>query len=150
MQIFPRVGRRIHVLINYNNQEHAMMPAMLCVENIAAEGRLAKLETRSAIACFHNAPVSISVTDPGFRKSAATLQIAQLYKDLLLRAEKYVFIETQYLTSRNLMEVLCEVVSRSAPPDIFIILPERLGPWLEKKTMTHIQAITERTMRCEK
>lgn len=99
------------------------------------------LDAHDAIARFRNAPVSISVTDPGFRKAQATLEIAELYKDLLWSAEKYVFIETQYLTSRHLVEVLCDVLSRPMPPDIFIILPERLGPWLEKKTMTHLQAL---------
>jgi phosphatidylserine/phosphatidylglycerophosphate/cardiolipin synthase-like enzyme len=100
-----------------------------------------KIEARDAIACFRHAPVNISITDPGFRKTEATLEIAQLYRYLLGTAEKYVFIETQYLTSHHLVEVLCEVLSRPTSPDIFIILPERLGPWLERKTLTHLQAL---------
>jgi phosphatidylserine/phosphatidylglycerophosphate/cardiolipin synthase-like enzyme/uncharacterized membrane protein YdjX (TVP38/TMEM64 family) len=100
-----------------------------------------KLDGSQAIAFFPNAPVSLSVTDPGFRQPQAKRQIAQLYQDLLLSAQRHVFIETQYLTSRHIVNVLCELVSRPQGPDIIIILPERLGPWLENKTMTHLQAL---------
>lgn len=99
-----------------------------------------RLTAKDAIAFFPDAPISISVTDPGLRRTQPTRQIAQLYQDLLLSAKKYVFIETQYLTSHHLVEVLCEVVQSPTGPDIIIILPERLGPWLEKKTMSHLQA----------
>ncbi|WP_176736423.1 phospholipase D-like domain-containing protein [Oligoflexus tunisiensis] len=99
------------------------------------------LDGTEAIASFVDTPVSISVTDPGFRNAPPAKQIARLYEDLLLRAQKYIFIETQYLTSHHVVELLCELGHRAEGPEIVLILPERLGPWLEKKTMSHLQAI---------
>jgi phospholipase D1/2 len=106
----------------------------------ASELTAPTLQGTRAIASFVDTPVSISLTDPGFRNAPPARQIARLYEDLLLRAQKYVFIETQYLTSHHVVKVLCELGQRDQGPEIVLILPERLGPWLEKKTMSHLQA----------
>ncbi|HYX35764.1 MAG TPA: phospholipase D-like domain-containing protein [Oligoflexus sp.] len=92
-----------------------------------------------AIAFFEDAPIAVSLTYPSFRNSNEVKQIAQVYEDLLLSAQRYVYIETQYLTSHHMVDILCRLGQRSEGPEITLVLPERLGPWLEKRTMSHLQ-----------
>lgn len=63
--------------------------------------------------------LAISRTDP-FEN---VYEIEKLYKDAIRSAEKLVFIENQYLTHQEIMDILSERLSDPNGPEVIIILP---------------------------
>lgn len=92
-----------------------------------------------AIASFKGTTVALSQTYPSYRDYPELRQILALYVTLISRAQRYVLIESQYLTSHPIVQVLCAVAAAPEGPEIVLILPERMGPWLENRAMTQPQ-----------
>jgi len=85
-------------------------------------------------------PVAIARTLPEFDGRDEIREIEQLYLDTLERAERLLYIENQYLTSRIIGDALCESLTRDQGPDIVIVVPRETGHWFEQHTMDILRA----------
>lgn len=62
-------------------------------------------------------------------------EVERLLMDLFRAARRCIYIETQYFTSKVLVEVLTELLQREDGPDIVMILHPSSDGWLEQHTM---------------
>ncbi|MBK1705274.1 VTT domain-containing protein [Halochromatium glycolicum] len=85
-------------------------------------------------------PVGIARTLPAFDGQPEARESEQLYLDMIRSAEKLLYIENQYLTSRRIAEALGESLEQPQGPEIILILPRETGHWLEQHTMDLIRA----------
>ncbi|HKP57137.1 MAG TPA: VTT domain-containing protein [Polyangiales bacterium] len=67
-------------------------------------------------------------------------EIAALTRAALLTAERYVFIENQYLTAAAAGEAIAESLSRPEGPELVLVLPKVESGWLEQSSMGVLRA----------
>ncbi len=84
---------------------------------------------------FERVEIGIARTIPEFDGDPEVREIERLYLEAFARADRAIYIETQYLASRKLVEALAQQLGDGEGPDIVIILPEGAGGWLERKAM---------------
>lgn len=96
---------------------------------------------------YLNADIAFSRTVPAFRDQIELTEIAQLYLDLIAKAEHTIVIENQYLTAHSIVGALEARLKREDGPEIVIILPEKAGGWLEMKTMGVLQDLALKRLR---
>ena len=80
-------------------------------------------------------PVAIARTAPPFGNRAAVAEVEALFLDSLNSARKYIYIETQYLTSRTVAECLAARLEDPKGPEIVMVLHPNSDGWLEQHTM---------------
>ena len=74
-------------------------------------------------------------TMPAAAERPPVREVEQLLMDLFQAARRCIYIETQYFTSKVLVEVLTELLQREDGPDIVMILHPSSDGWLEQHTM---------------
>jgi phosphatidylserine/phosphatidylglycerophosphate/cardiolipin synthase-like enzyme len=79
--------------------------------------------------------VAIARTLPELNGRQEIREVEALYLEAIGRAERTIYIETQYLASRKIAEALAQRLSEPEGPEIVIILPESIEGWLEHKAM---------------
>jgi phospholipase D1/2 len=79
--------------------------------------------------------VGISLTEPTYMDRSEVRQVERLYLDAIQAARRYIYIETQYLTSSTLGAALLERLQEPGGPEIVIILHPNSDGWLEQYTM---------------
>ncbi|WP_119304402.1 phospholipase D-like domain-containing protein [Dongia deserti] len=84
---------------------------------------------------FERVEIGIARTIPEFDGNPEVREIERLYLEAFARARRTIYIETQYLASRKLVEGLARRLGDREGPDIVIVLPESAGGWLERKAM---------------
>lgn len=67
-------------------------------------------------------------------------EIRSLYRDALARAERFVYIENQYLTAAAVGDALAALLRRDDPPEIVIVVPLSVPGWLQRHTMGVLRA----------
>jgi phospholipase D1/2 len=80
-------------------------------------------------------PVAIARTTPAFRNHPTVAEIEALFLDSLNQARRYVYIETQYLTSRTVADCLAARLQDPKGPEIVMVLHPNSDGWLEQHTM---------------
>ena len=80
-------------------------------------------------------PVAIARTAPAFRDRACISEVEALFLDSLNSARRYVYIETQYLTSRTIADCLARRLQDPKGPEIVMVLHPNSDGWLEQHTM---------------
>ncbi|HEX6950829.1 MAG TPA: VTT domain-containing protein [Nitrospira sp.] len=80
-------------------------------------------------------PVAIARTAPPLGKRAAIGEVEALFLDSLNRARRYIYIETQYLTSRTVADCLAALLQNPKGPEIVMVLHPNSDGWLEQHTM---------------
>jgi uncharacterized membrane protein YdjX (TVP38/TMEM64 family) len=80
-------------------------------------------------------PVAIARTAPPFSERAPIGEVEALFLDSLTRAKRYVYIETQYLTSRTIGDCLAARLRDPKGPEIVMVLHPNSDGWLEQHTM---------------
>lgn len=83
---------------------------------------------------FKDTQIAIALTYPKYESYPATHQIEQLYLDAISCAQDTIYIENQYLTSKVLVDALCEKLRASDGPEIVMLLTKQAG-WAENMTM---------------
>ncbi len=63
-------------------------------------------------------------------------EIEALFVDLIERAERYVYVETQYFASRVIAEAIAERLAEADPPEFVILNPREAYGWLDEAVMT--------------
>ncbi|WHZ25949.1 MAG: putative phospholipase D family protein [Nitrospira sp.] len=79
--------------------------------------------------------VAIARTMPAAAGRPPVREIERLLIDLLRAARRFIYIETQYFTSKVLAQVLTDLLGRADGPDIVMILHPSSDGWLEQHTM---------------
>jgi uncharacterized membrane protein YdjX (TVP38/TMEM64 family) len=85
-------------------------------------------------------PVAIARTQPAYQGLAEVREIEQLYLHAIAAARRWIFFESQYLTSRAIGEALAQRLSEPEGPEVILILPLKTGGWLEQTTMDVLRA----------
>lgn len=79
--------------------------------------------------------VAIARTLPELDDRKPVTEIERLYLSAIASARRTVYLESQYLASRELAETLAARLREPDGPEIVLILPESAGGWLEQKAM---------------
>jgi phosphatidylserine/phosphatidylglycerophosphate/cardiolipin synthase-like enzyme len=89
---------------------------------------------------FTNVPAAISRTQPGMKGVEAVHEIEQLYLDLIARAGRTIYAESQYFASRRIAEAIARRLEEPDGPEIVIVNPEQADGWLEQVAMDTARA----------
>lgn len=79
--------------------------------------------------------VGIAQTLPGTDDREAVTQVYELYLATIRSAQRYVYIENQYLTSDEIAEALADRVREIPELEVLVVTPWAPEGWLEKRTM---------------
>jgi phosphatidylserine/phosphatidylglycerophosphate/cardiolipin synthase-like enzyme len=79
--------------------------------------------------------VAIARTLPELGDRKEVREIEALYLTAIARAERTIYIESQYLASRKIAEGLARRLREPDGPEIVLVLPEETVGWLEHKAM---------------
>jgi uncharacterized membrane protein YdjX (TVP38/TMEM64 family)/phosphatidylserine/phosphatidylglycerophosphate/cardiolipin synthase-like enzyme len=79
--------------------------------------------------------VGISRTLPEYAGRRPVAEIQSLFLDSLKAARKHVYIETQYLTSKVIADLMAERLQDPKGPEIVLVLHPHSDGWLEQHTM---------------
>ena len=89
---------------------------------------------------FRDHTVAIARTLPAYHGRDEVREVERLYLDMIDAAERFIYAENQYLTSRSLADALCRVLARDDGPEVVLVLPQQTGDWLEQYTMDILRA----------
>lgn len=89
---------------------------------------------------FENVPAAISRSQPAMNDLPPVLEIEQLYLDLIARAKRTIYAESQYFASRRIAEAIARRLDEPDGPEIVIINPTQADGWLEQVAMDTARA----------
>ncbi|MDT8759348.1 phospholipase D-like domain-containing protein [Sphingomonas psychrotolerans] len=89
---------------------------------------------------FENVPAAISRTQPDMKDVEPVHEIEQLYLDLIARAERTIYAESQYFASRRIAEAIARRLDEPDGPEILIVNPLAADGWLEQVAMDTARA----------
>jgi phospholipase D1/2 len=84
--------------------------------------------------------IGISRTEPPYGNNEGVYEIKNLFADIIANAKKWLYIESQYLTSSSIQQELAKRLHDPHCPEILIVVPLQCSGWLEKSTMGVIRA----------
>ncbi len=84
---------------------------------------------------MHNVPVAIARTVADYDGHEGVREVEQLYLDSIAAAERFIYIENQYLTAHCIGQALSQRLRQRQGPEVVIVMPEKTGGWLEQHTM---------------
>lgn len=89
---------------------------------------------------FEDTPVLLSRTEPAHDGDPETREIEHQLLAAIAAAERFIYIENQYLTSAVIGQALAARLEESTGPEIVIVLPGASSGWLEQATMDVLRA----------
>lgn len=84
--------------------------------------------------------VAIARTVPEGERGGAVYEVERLTLDAVAAAERFVYAETQYFTSRVVTDALARRLAERDGPEMLLVLPRRSPSWLEHSTMDALTA----------
>jgi phosphatidylserine/phosphatidylglycerophosphate/cardiolipin synthase-like enzyme/uncharacterized membrane protein YdjX (TVP38/TMEM64 family) len=87
-----------------------------------------------------NVSVAIARTEPEYTGSKATREIETLFHDAIAAAQRWIYIENQYLSSAAVGEALIERLRDAAGPESVVVISRASQGWLESATMDVLRA----------
>lgn len=91
--------------------------------------------------------VGIARTQPEYAGVEETREVQQLYLDMIAAAQRYIYLENQYLTSSTIADALVERLKEKQGPEVVMVLPKKTGGWLEQATMDALRARLLKSLR---
>ena len=91
--------------------------------------------------------VAIARTEPAYEGEAEIREVERLYLDSIAAAERFIYIENQYLTAHCIREALVQRMQDEDALEVVIVMPEKTGGWLEQHTMDVLRARLVRQLR---
>jgi phosphatidylserine/phosphatidylglycerophosphate/cardiolipin synthase-like enzyme/uncharacterized membrane protein YdjX (TVP38/TMEM64 family) len=79
--------------------------------------------------------VVIARTDPAYARRPEVREVEALYLDSIAMAQRFIYIENQYFTSRRIADALGARLSEENGPEVLIVGPAECTGWIEQKTM---------------
>lgn len=89
---------------------------------------------------FRDVDIAIARSQAELDDHPRITEIESLYEDLIDRAERHVYIESQYFTSCKIASALARRLDEDDGPEIVIVNPETADGWLESKVMDTTRA----------
>lgn len=89
---------------------------------------------------FRNVRVAISRSMPAWRDGRAVLEIERIYLDLIARARRFIYAETQYFSSRRIAEAIAGRLEEAGGPEFVLVTPVSSHGWLEPIAMDTARA----------
>ena len=89
---------------------------------------------------FEDVEIGIARTRAAYRDWNEVHEIEELFLSHIARAERWIYIESQYFASRKLAEAITARMEEEDPPEVFIVHPEHADGWLEQQAMDHARA----------
>jgi len=96
---------------------------------------------------FRNVQVGIARTFPAFQGQPEVREVERLYLDIIAHAQRWLYIENQYLTSAVVGDALTRSLVRDPGPEVLVVLPQATSGWLERHTMDVLRARMLRRLR---
>jgi phosphatidylserine/phosphatidylglycerophosphate/cardiolipin synthase-like enzyme len=84
---------------------------------------------------FENVQLAIARTRAPYGEVEEVREIEQLFLDMIAAAERFIYIENQYLTSGKIAAAIAARMGENNPPEVVIIMPRTADGWLEQKAM---------------
>jgi phosphatidylserine/phosphatidylglycerophosphate/cardiolipin synthase-like enzyme len=84
--------------------------------------------------------VGIARTRPACAGRAPCREVEALHVEAIRRAQRWIYVENQYLTSRRVGDALCARLREARGPEVVIVGPQSASGWLEKQTMGVLRA----------
>lgn len=91
--------------------------------------------------------IGIARTLPSHAGREEVREVENLYLDSIRAAERFIYIENQYLSSHRVGQALAERLREPGGPEVVIVTPEKTGGWLEQHTMDVLRARVLRELR---
>lgn len=82
-----------------------------------------------------NHEIGIARTYPGGDDRDAIREVEALYLKSIDAAKRWIYIENQYFTSKELTRALSRSLRQKQGPEVVMVLPHHTGGWLEQATM---------------
>ncbi|EYD71183.1 phospholipase D-like domain-containing protein [Limimaricola hongkongensis] len=92
-------------------------------------------------------PAAISRTLPTYKDREEVREIEALYLEAIGRAERTLYIESQYFASRRIAEAMAARLREPDGPEIVVVNPHTAQGWLEEKAMGTARARLLRMVR---
>ena len=89
---------------------------------------------------FRDVPLAIARTRPEIPDVHPAFEIEQMYLDLIARAKRVIYAESQYFASRRIAQAIARRLVEEDPPEIVIINPVSAQGWLEPLAMDTARA----------
>lgn len=89
---------------------------------------------------FTDVEVGIALTIPEMADQQPRHEIEQLYVDLINRARRWVYAESQYFASRKVAEAIAKRLTEPDGPEFVIVHPDSAQGWLEPIAMDSARA----------
>ena len=89
---------------------------------------------------FESVQLGIARTLPEDDDQAAVCEVRNLYLEAIRQAERYIYIENQYITVDEIADALAQRMRDRPDLEALILTPDRPQGWLEAKTMGAGQA----------
>jgi uncharacterized membrane protein YdjX (TVP38/TMEM64 family) len=91
-------------------------------------------------AVLKDVDIGIARTMPAYREQLEVREVERLYLDSIEAAEKFIYIENQYLSCHAIGDALSRSLQQEQGPEVIIVMPEKTGGWLEQHTMDVLRA----------
>ncbi|WP_425450399.1 phospholipase D-like domain-containing protein [Virgifigura deserti] len=89
----------------------------------------------SLAADFVDVPVAIARTEPAWGREPAICEAATLTADALAAAQRWIYIEAQYLTATAVGDLLAERLAAAEGPEIVVLATRNSQGWVERFIM---------------
>ncbi|KQM97648.1 phospholipase D-like domain-containing protein [Sphingomonas sp. Leaf25] len=89
---------------------------------------------------FTDVEVAIARTIPEMAEQVPVHEIEALYLDLIARAERFIYAESQYFASRKVAEAIARRLDEADGPEVVIVNPTTAEGWLEPIAMDSARA----------
>ncbi|MFO1081768.1 MAG: VTT domain-containing protein [Reyranellaceae bacterium] len=84
---------------------------------------------------FRDVEIAIARTQPGYVGEKGIHEVEALYVDLIDQAERHLYIENQFLTSRLVARRLARQLQRRPELEVVLVAPRSHDSWVERRTM---------------
>ncbi|MFN3276561.1 MAG: phospholipase D-like domain-containing protein [Paracoccus sp. (in: a-proteobacteria)] len=89
---------------------------------------------------FRDVTLAIARTRPAMPGTEPIHEVEQLYLDLIARARRFIYAESQYFASRRIAQAIARRLTEPDPPEIVIVNPVSAQGWLEPLAMDTARA----------
>ncbi len=89
---------------------------------------------------LRDVPLAIARTRPEMADIEPVAEIEQMYLDLIARAKRSIYAESQYFASRRIAQAIARRLVEDDPPEIVIVNPITAQGWLEPLAMDTARA----------
>jgi len=96
---------------------------------------------------FTDVSVAIARTEAEYNNHPEVREVEHLYLDSIRAADRLIYVENQYLSSKAIGDALAARLEEENGPEIVLVLPEETSEWLEQVTMAVLRARLLRRLR---